>query len=185
MILKRKERKESPPWMSAVTAVNTHCGPQRVMARGVGGLALLPRPSSSAVRSPDRLSSHTLATPSLAKCISIICPQDDGDDEGFYGPNESNCRKGQALLANCILMLRLILLNSVLIISCKSLWRVAHESSHCSSALFSCEHPREGALPVRLRTVPAVPSPLPGMEWVFGNCGLFQQWSYQVYPRPQ
>lgn len=83
--------------MSAVMAVNTHCGPQRVMARGMRVLALLPRPSSSAVRSPDRLSSHVLATPSLAKCIGIICPQDGGDDEGFCGPNESNCRKGQAL----------------------------------------------------------------------------------------
>lgn len=30
-----------------------------------------------------------------------------------------------------------------------------------------------------LRTVPAVRRALPGVEWVFGNCGLFPQWSYR------
>lgn len=81
------KRKESPRWMSAVMVVNTHCGPRKVMVSRVG-VAWLSFPlSSSATRSPAPLSSHMLAIRSPAKCISIICPRDGGDDEGFYGPN--------------------------------------------------------------------------------------------------
>ena len=44
-------------------------------------------------------------------------------------------------------MLSLILLNSVLGSSCKTVRRVAHESSPRQPALLSCEHPREGLRP--------------------------------------
>lgn len=66
-------------------------------------------------------------------------------------------------------MLRLMLLKSVLIISCKAPRRVTHGSNHCNSALLSCEHLREGALPVQLRLMSAVHGPFPAC----GGCSLF------------
>lgn len=59
--------------MSAVTAVNTLCGPPRVMVSGC------PAPQTG--------SPHTLAIARPVKCISIIGPRDGRDDEGFYGLN--------------------------------------------------------------------------------------------------
>lgn len=67
-------------------AVNIHRGPQRVTARGLW-LSFHLAPSAQPGRSLDQLSSHMLAIPTPAKCISLICPQDGGDDEGLYDPD--------------------------------------------------------------------------------------------------